>query len=174
MYWLLEGEKDEFIMTTLMGVERKFFLFFLRHVHVVKFGKVKLSFACEQLVSIGIVRDCWSLWKRIELSWLSNLPLPLEDRLLSYDSFLSFRRNSFDFSSYLLCRPFKTNKSRGNWSKLFWYSQTRNCVRNVFNPFVLHLILDNIEVGLTQSLAVAQHGAWTWMASQDGQITTKP
>ena len=61
MYWLLEGEKDEFIMTTLMGVERKFFLFFLRHVHVVKFGKVKLSFACEQLVSIGIVRDCWSL-----------------------------------------------------------------------------------------------------------------
>ena len=35
--------------------------FFSKTRHVLIFGKVKLSFACEQLVSIGIVHDCRSL-----------------------------------------------------------------------------------------------------------------
>ena len=35
--------------------------FFFKTRHVLIFGKVKLSFGCEQLVSIGIVHDCRSL-----------------------------------------------------------------------------------------------------------------
>ena len=45
MYWLLEGEKDEFMMTKPRGVEGNFLLSFRRRVHVVIFGNVKQSFA---------------------------------------------------------------------------------------------------------------------------------
>ena len=112
------------------GREGKFFFFFfLRHEHVFIFRKVKLSFACKQLVDV--VRDCVSLWKT-NWVWLDIKFTPSFGRwLLSYDSFLSFCRNYFDFQLFLLCRPLKTNKSRRNWSKLFLYFETRNSVRNV-------------------------------------------
>ena len=45
MYWLLEGDKDEFMMTKPRGVEGNFLLSFLRRVHVVMFGHVKQFFA---------------------------------------------------------------------------------------------------------------------------------
>ena len=58
-YYFFLGKKDEFAITKV-GKEN-FSFFFLRHEHVFIFGKGKLSFACEQLVSIGIVHDCRSL-----------------------------------------------------------------------------------------------------------------
>ena len=56
-YYFFLGEKDEFAITKV-GKEN-FSFFFLRHEHVFIFRKVKLSFACKQLVDV--VRDCGSL-----------------------------------------------------------------------------------------------------------------
>ena len=53
MDWLRGGEKDEFIMTRpRVGGKQSFSFLLLRHVYVVIFGKVKLSFSCEQLILV--------------------------------------------------------------------------------------------------------------------------